>query len=333
MNNLLRIVVASVILSTSLSGCFLFRNNTVANDMGDACRMSYKSVGGWKIAGLEIPLGKLAPDQKVKIGSVEYGATQVDKLAETAQLLEQVRLMNCAVLSAKLPDAAELVKKAYDVVQAFGTGLKTATTPQQGMAAADKAQSEAKQLAENTMTKPGAPEAPAGPQPPSTPKTSSNDGESDVSDPFKAIAKLAASTSRDSIFHGERIKAIQDTLTSLNKRVDNMRPLPQQSAIEIVGFAFNGTSIPADAREGVYEKFGAALDAIPEGVTAKVLIVGYTDKSGAYLRNLDLGLRRAEVIREILQRQSYARAFLSQAVSGGVSESQRGRHVMIYVSV
>lgn len=75
-----------------------------------------------------------------------------------------------------------------------------------------------------------------------------------------------------------------------------------------------------------------ALDSIPAPQRPVILVVGYADKAGRYLHNVDLGLRRAQVVVEFLQQHHFTREYEGRAVSGGIDNSPGGRRVSIYVT-
>lgn len=106
---------------------------------------------------------------------------------------------------------------------------------------------------------------------------------------------------------------------------------PQAARIEIVSFPSGATSLPLASRAALFDKVDVALRALHPTQTPVVLVVGYADAPGSARYNVALGLRRAQNVVDILQRQPFARTFESRATSGGVDAGASGRHVKIFV--
>lgn len=262
--------------------------------------------------GVEIPLGNLAPGQTLKIGRIEYTAAQTQKLSAAAQLLNQVRLTACAAHFSSNPAAEKIHAMTLQTMVTLATGLKAANTPEQGLAAADtaiKEAKEAKELAKTiekdtvTLKPPVKPEEPTAPTPPKIPTVSLDVKVDQMSDDIKDIKTQI----------GHLLKA-------------------RTNVIEVTGFEFNSTALPAGVRDDLLARFRTALEVVPSGQNVTVLIVGYADARGRHLPNLDVGLRRASTVSSLLRRHTFGRSYQDATVSGGTSSSTLGRHVKIYVN-
>jgi outer membrane protein OmpA-like peptidoglycan-associated protein len=75
--------------------------------------------------------------------------------------------------------------------------------------------------------------------------------------------------------------------------LSSLPPPPQQFTLH---FRFESEELTAESRAGVSD-IVAAVQKYP---AAEVIVVGHTDRTGASLRNFQLGLRRAESVRDIL---------------------------------
>ncbi len=281
----------------------------------DGCAMTFKTRGGWSISGINIPLSKLPTGSTVKIGNVVYNADQAYELTESAQGLEQARLLSCGLIASpafvRMSDAykAPLFATAFAAVTSmttFGNKLQDAVKPVEGLAAAEQAKKEA--LAAEEKAKAAATKTPAV-----------------VWD--MRLDSLSQSTLTASKDASNALQAIEKLRTD----VDGWRAAPQSSRIEIVGFPSGATSLPLAARAAMFAKVNLALSVLHPRQDALLLVVGYADAPGASRYNIELGLRRAQNVIDILQRQPFGRTFQSRASSGGVDPSASGRHVKIFV--
>ena len=65
----------------------------------------------------------------------------------------------------------------------------------------------------------------------------------------------------------------------------------------------------------------------------RVAVVGFADESGSYLRNVELGLRRAQLVAAFLERSFSGQAYIAIVSSGGVlNEAENGRRVDVRIS-
>ena len=141
--------------------------------------------------------------------------------------------------------------------------------------------------------------------------------------PFWATLALTQANTSDAL------KQISEKVDVLNKRFDAKSG---QGEIRVMGFSENGVGLAATERQRLYVEFQEALGKIPVSQRPVVFIVGYATKSGSYLRNIDIGLRRAETVRAFLQQQKFSRAYEGQVMSGGVGDSAYARRVDVLVT-
>ncbi len=290
-----------------------------------ACIGSFVSpAGNIKGAGIEIPIGKWAGGP-IKIGSVDYNHSEAQKLSQAASLAEQSRLTFCratdpAVLSL-VPEAsrADVIKTALagqttiqTNVNAFVVKVMNATTPQEAVAAAAELAKTAKEAEKELVDK--IPASAGGKQVNVLPY-----------EPLPLWATLALMQANTA----DAFKHLSDKVDVLNKRFDAR---PGQGEIRIMSFNDNGVSLAATERQRLYNEFQEALGKIPESQRPVVFIVGYANKSSSYLRNIDIGLRRAQTVRDFLQQQKFSRAYEGRVMSGGVDDSAYARRVDVLVT-
>lgn len=310
--------VSILLISLSLAGCPGTLTGVLAQLAPQAdtgCKMNYKSAGKFSIAGVEIPITRLPDGQKVKIGSINYEAAEAYELTKGAQALDQARLTSCSVMNnAGFATMSEAYKKdIYDKVIAlanrmtdYGNDLASAKDAQQGLNAADKAQTDGKKAAET-----------------SKPQQTAE---------IRMIEDLSDRLSRAMELTSTRTGQLEQKLVMLRSEFDDLQTRGQTSRIDIIGFPAAATNLSAEKRGQLYVRLQNAMAKMPGKQKTLVLIVGYADRSGAYLSNVDLGLRRAQVVKSYIQQQRFPRMFDVRAVSGGVDDSGGGRHVSIYVS-
>ena len=258
---------------------------------------------------------QLVTGSTVKIGNVVYNADQAYELTESAQALEQARMLSCGLINSrafvsmsdsyKAPGFATAFA-AVTAMTTFGNKVRDAAAPAEGLAAAEQAKKEALSAAEKAKLEAA-----------KTPPVSLD----------MRLDSLSQSTLTASKDASNALQAIEKLRTDVN----GWRAAPQSSRIEIVGFPSGATNLPLAAREAMFAKVNLALSVLPPRHDALLLVVGYADAPGASRYNVELGLRRAQNVIDILQRQPFERTFQSRASSGGVDTSASGRHVKIFV--
>jgi len=287
----------------------------------DVCKLSYITpAGDFKTSAIEIPLGSAAGAATIKIGAVEYTHAQAQKLADAAQQAEQARASFCIATDPATfnqlsqQDKGEVVKlglmQQIDL-STFASIIKGTTKPEVAVQAAQTLESasstiKAKVAAIVPAAAPAAipaavaPAAPA-PAPPPAPAPAS----------------------------AEDLKQLSNKMDSLTERLTSIHA---RDEIKVLGFDSKGLSLPAAERQRLFSQFQDALNKIPESQRPVVLIVGYATKSGPYLKNIDLGLRRAQTVFSFLQEQKFSRGYDGHVMSGGIDNSAYAQRVDIFIT-
>lgn len=78
--------------------------------------------------------------------------------------------------------------------------------------------------------------------------------------------------------------------------------------------------------------FEAAVAAYARHSQPKLVIIGYADAQGVYLRNIDLGLQRASAVAAYLERSFPGSAKVLSVSSGGIKQGPDARRVEVLVS-
>lgn len=308
-----------------LTGCpsVASKNDSVREGgANSACAVSFLNPkGDFEMSGVVIPLGFKIDAPVIKIGAAKYTASDAQKLSDAAQRMEQARLNNCLVVNAPgfrelTPEMRmELLKDIITVsknMTGFANLIASSTDPAKAVAEAEKLTKTAEVV-----------------------KAKADDAAKKIAEVEEKVAfekpwtsdfeSMRAESSRNLATIFEEVKQVQETLASLKNRAQTVK-------IDIGTFEINATSIPAAGREQLVTNVQQALESIPSRQRAIVLVVGYSDKSGNYLQNLDLGLRRAQAVINYLIHQRFTREYEARAVSGGINDSPGGRSVSIFVA-
>lgn len=298
-------------------------NTTPANH---ACIASFVTpAGDFKGSGFEIPLGKWAGGP-IKIGSVDYNHAQAQKLSEAASLAEQSRLAFCRATDPAILTLLSEASRADVVMTAitgqrniqtkvdkFVTSVKNAKDPQEAVSAADELAKTAKDAKKEIEQK--APTASLDKQPSWSP----------TNEPLPAWVTMVLMQAKTE----DALRELSDKFNALDKRLNNEKG---QDQIKIMGFNENGVSLAATERQRLYGEFQEALSKIPHGQRPIVFIVGYASKHGNHLQNVDIGLRRAQAVKNYLQEQKFSRAYEGRVMSGGIDDSAYEQRVDVFIT-
>lgn len=277
-----------------------------------------------KVAALEIPLGHWAGGP-LKVGNLDLDQGKVQQLSSAAQVAEQARLLFCRATNPEVlgllseSDRRFVIEKATDSmgkvmenVDTFVRIVITTNDPNEAAAAAEKLK-EAASEAKKQFTAPTTPQ-------PELPKT----GSVDPSNPSWQAALVLMQ-----VEFATNITSLSNKVEALNERLIATH---QRSNVKIIGFADNSTNLAATERERVFKQFQDALAKIPENQRPVIFVVGYASKAGPYLKNIDLGLRRAQSVLNMLQEQKFSRLYEGHAMSGGVDDSAYSNRVDIFLT-
>lgn len=312
-----RIMAVSIglVVAAALVGC----KSLIPGPVEDGCRMSLKTVGGFKLGSLTIPLGKLAPGQTVTLNGVQYGPSEAYELTEAAQNLEQVRLMSCGILASPaikyasqgaVDKAIGAASSTLNAIAVFSRDLNNAKTVQAGVKAAQDAKAEAGKVPEQIP-----PEL-------KVPTTS-------AIDPVPLRDDIAAVRTESST----RSSRLSGQIEVLQQQIAQLMQAPAVRRIEITGFGISSDGIPARARESLASEFRAAVAKIDARRAPVVTFIGYADQTGSYSKNMQLALKRASAVSEFLSRQQLDREYESRVTAGGVlSGGPEARRVEIIIS-
>lgn len=330
MNRIVSRTIALFFLSLLVSACISpVKPEQVANvNRDDSCAGSFITpAGNFKGSGIEIPLGKWS-GTPIKIGAIQYDRSDAQKLSEAAQRAEQSRLAFCRATSPlvlnTLPeqDRKDVVIMAIASNEKIQTGVNdfvyavaNAKTSEEGIAAAAKLKSVAAAEEKKVLDK--APAAAA-----AAPEKQANESTYDPQSWSVTLALMQAESA-------DRIRKLSDKVDGLNQRLDNSRP---RGEIRVMGFEENGAALPAAERQRLFSQFQEALGKIPESQRPVVLVVGYANKSGAYLKNIELAMRRAQAIMGFLQEQKFSRGYEGHAMSGVTEDSAYAQRIDIFVT-
>jgi len=323
------IITALAFTSTLISGCQWppIKDNERAatkDEISEGCLASFITpAGNLKGSGIEIPLGKFI-NGPIKIGSVTYDRSEAQKLSEAAQRAEQSRLTFCRATSPNVlntllqSDRKEVIllaissnEKIQLSVNNFVSVVTNAKTAAEGIAAATAmtqvVEGEKKKVVEK------APAAEAEKQANESPYNPQSWG---------LTLALMQAESADSL------NKLSNKVDTLNQKLDTGRP---RGEIRVLGFNNQGVALSATDRQHLYNQFQVALSNIPESQRPVVLVIGYASKSGVYLKNNDLSLRRAKAVLSYLQEQKFSRGYEGRIMSSVVDDSAYAQRVDLFI--
>lgn len=323
-------IVALLFTSGLISGCQFpphrddQRSRLAEAEPNEGCLASFITpAGNLKGSGIEIPLGKWASGP-IKIGSVTYDHSDAQKLSEAAQRAEQSRLTFCRATSPTVlttllqQDRKEVIllaissnEKIQLSVNNFVSVVINAKTVEEGTAAA----AAMKQVVEGEQKKVVEKAPAAGPE-------KQANGSPYNPQSWALALTLMQAESADSL------TKLSDKVDALTQKFDSGRP---RGEIRVLGFNDQGVALPATDRQRLYNQFQVALSNIPESQRPVVLVVGYASKSGVYLKNNDLSLRRAQAVLSYLQEQKFSRGYEGRIMSSGVDDSAYAQRVDLFV--
>ncbi len=200
-------------------------------------------------------------------------------------------------------------------VDAFVKTVTAATDPQQVVAAAEELAKDTKEAKKQFAEK-----VPATQDKQKDKQANLSPGEPL---PFWAALTLMQANTIDGF------RQLSDKVDVVNQRLDAKSG---QGKIRVTGFNDSGVSLPASERQQLYSQFEEALGKIPKTQRPMVLIVGYANKSGSPLRNINIGLRRAQTVMNYLQEQKFSRSYEGHVMSGGIDDSAYAHRVDVFVT-
>lgn len=298
-------------------------------DRSQVCRVSYiNPAGDFKTDAIDVPFGSSPNAAHFRIGHVEYTHDDAQKLAPAAQEAEQIRLMYCLttdpnVIARIPPDALPALlmegMHAMENLHGFTYRILNATSVKEGQQAADDL-TKASQAATADMANKVKQYAPDVPIPkaaaPGTPNTAP------AMPPVPPAPSTAAITPAN-------LQQLFAEVSALNKKLSEPSA---RAEIKVLGFASKGVSIEAAERHQLYNEFEQALNRIPPNQHPVILVVGYAQKSGPYLKNIDLSLRRAQAVMSFLLEQKFSRSYEGHVMSGGVDDTAYADRVDIFLT-
>lgn len=309
--------LAALAIAFALTGCAHW---PPWGPIDDSCAASTISHGGdWEVDGLRFPKD---PKDAFSIGKVKYTQAQAQKLSDEANALENLRLAHCVDARSvdKLMDQGKVEAKDFFAWSSNFTkdwnatrvrlkwGLEHASTPEEGLRTADE----------------------------TTQKMLKAKEESD-----KAKAAIVGQVAPDTPAPwAKEMAALTSTVSALDVRVRKIEssppptfPVLERPRVGVSGFDPYGVGLGATDREQLAASVREVLASTPHGFRWIADVVGYADASGNRMRNLELGLTRAQVAAEVL-RVLVPEVEIGSVASGGVAGPRDGdRKVDIFLSL
>lgn len=270
-------------------------------------------LGAITIAGVEIPVGATAP---VKIGNATYTPPQLQRLTDSAQLMEQYRLGQCGVLSTlerlspqpveRIAQIAEGIARMNLELQRLFREIPFAKDPESKVRETEAAASQI--------------------------ETKALDKSSD---------KYGADTSLDTPIRMGYLKDLFESSTKnivdavagvLRNRPGNQYLQPVE--LVVTGFSSGEHQMTTRMKANLLSDLQFKLQDVPKGQFVTVDVFGYADTTGTTIQNVALALKRAQHVASfIAEQQVLSKAKLRTVASGGAVEiSPFGRQVRVVLS-
>lgn len=294
----IKILLSCVITPVLISGCF--------PRVPPGCTsLVEETMGAIHVKGLTIPLGGT---EAIKIGEGRYTPAERQKISDAILRVNEYRLAQCNVLSLLISLNPQPVDRIATI------GEKVAKSNEMILRTTEEIRKNPNtaQVVEVIKAK----EA-------ELPKDEKGAG-LDNRNP------LSLDAVREKL--GELITSVNDN----SKKIDNLKnPSSKRHFTEkfsVTGFTAGKSMLTPAMRGEILTQVSRLIEAAPKGELLQFDVVGYTDNSGAYLQNLQLGLARAHSVGFVLQNESLGRrAILRTVTSGGaIKGSGDARRVEVY---
>lgn len=297
---LIKILLSCVITPVLISGCF--------PRVPPGCTsLVEETMGAIHVKGLTIPLGGT---EAIKIGEGRYTPAERQKISDAILRLNEYRLAQCNVLSLLI----SLKPQPVDRIATIGEKVAKANEMILQTTEEIRKNGDAAQVVERIKTK----EA----ELPKEEKGASMDDRNPP--PLDAVrSKLV-----------ELVTSVNENSNKIDSFIaKNPSPKPDlPKKFSVTGFTAGKSTLTPAMRGEILTQVSRLIEAAPKGELLQFDVVGYTDNSGAYLQNLQLGLARAHSVGFVLENGSFGRrAILRTVTSGGISkESGDARRVEVY---
>lgn len=311
---ILKAVMASALLAIVVSGCTAVERITGGSD---ECKAT-KASASITFDGLTWPK---SPTEPVKIGKFTYTPAEAKSLSNAVSALENYRLGHCTNMRTLAGDKNRLPNSIADAVKGYNTTyivlfmqlseiLNTGATPEKVVKTADRISADAKKASEELKKAAGAPQTAV------PPIFILPDSIANLSEEFSKV-RTDVQILKSRIF---------DLEGSLNKS-----PITTRHVIVVQGFANNSVALPAKARQNLADEVLRFIRENPSSTNFKATLIGFADPKGSQILNLDLGIRRARHVAELLTQLNYFVEIENVASGGILNNAANARRVEIAI--
>jgi len=301
-------IVSSLFVFVLLSGCTSPCPKSVVSSAG----------GSWEIVGLNFTIPKSTPIP-VSLGRFTYDPPDVTKISDAILALNEYNVAQCQAITAydkldpkpvdRIANLIDKISTANEKILAIADGLKNAPSKQ---AVLDTA---------------------ANSHPPAPTPVPSQNPTSPTAAYFPPREWYLTTENR--LHTLMSLVPKQDDTNSGDSPIQNTGFLDvvHNNRFVVTGFAKGKSTLTELMKKEISNFFKQLSAAMPTAHILTIALVGYTDTSGVYEKNIALGLSRAQAVANYMAQidlQSPSRVrFLSSA--GVSSDFSRGRQVEIYV--
>lgn len=278
----------------------------------------------FNIKGLNLTIPTSTP-VPVKLGEFTFGPSEAQKISDSILAIDGYKAAQCTLMdqltrlkpqpTARIETIAESIANANAKILDIANGLYNAPSKD---AAVQKAVTSAE-----AMTKPASPAGPAGPSGPGA-GGGVGGGEAYYLPPKEWYEN-----------NDQRLSNLMKLIKELKEEDEKVIDTRHSSTLALTGFAPGKSKLTKPMQEQLVAFFKRIYHASSSSSSEllNIALIGYTDTSGVYAKNIELGLSRAKSVADYLTQIDVLRPSRMRFIaSGGVSNDfSEGRQVEIHV--
>jgi len=283
----------------------------------------------FEVKGLNITIPRATP-VPITLGQFNFGPAEAQKISDSILAIDSYKTAQCQLIEQlkdlKPPPTNEIATIATTIATAnqkildIANGLYNAPSKEAALQNAVTAvQSLAQPAQPAPPGNPGQPAPPGGSGGNQTSYFPPRDWYRNTDDRLDALTRLITDFKNGSGKSG-----------SSDKTEEN---IPHSNTLTLTGFAVGKSNLSDSMKSRIASFFKKVYESYPSSGLLNVALIGYADTSGAYTKNLALGLSRARAVAEYLTQIDLLKPSRMRFIaSGGVSDDfSEGRQVEIHV--
>lgn len=280
----------------------------------------------FEIKGFNLTIPRSTP-VPITLGQFNFGPAEAQKISDSILAIDSYKEAQCRLME----QLKDLKPQPTDQIVAIATTISTSNQKildiANGLYNAPSKEAALQNVvtAVQSLAQPAQPGNPGQPAPPGgsggnqTSYFPPRDWYRNTDDRLDALTRLITDFKNGSEKSG-----------SSDKTEEN---IPQSNTLTLTGFAVGKSNLSASMKSRIASFFKKIYDSYPNSGLLNVALIGYADSSGAYTKNLALGLSRARAVADYLTQIDLLKPSRMRFIaSGGVSDDfSEGRQVEIHV--